>query len=373
MDLSPAGSTKEDILTVIVDLQKGKTIVFPAQSEGYEEFENFTFQAYAADPFQTVKNLEKTAQKKMIGEETLSGFLCRHYAYYDQDFKLADVWYAKDLQSFPIKAHIVSGRDDGAVKAKTNIGDTKLELSNIRIETVDAGMFLLPSGLLKRNSDKKEKNKPPAVTSILEGASPWGRRITGGGEIHVNTDPDRPVQIIFEYLSNDGVCKYWAIPAGKNADEIKPVMKGYPEKGRLRKIEIDKNKKVERVIIRADAGTIFARVVNKPDPFSFGKDEKIEEGYLIEKELKGITTDPEKTLTVTVTGDYQDGPDSEVTLVCYRKQYEDKVLEKKVIISNEQTEIWKFGPDDHVKTIELSVGEKGGIKYRIQQPDEQAF
>ncbi|MBN2419837.1 MAG: ankyrin repeat domain-containing protein, partial [Deltaproteobacteria bacterium] len=253
------------------------------------------------------------------------------------------------------------------IKVKTNIGDTKLELSNIRIEPVDAGMFLLPSGVIKRNSGEKDINKT-AVTSILEGSSPWGRRITKGGEIHVKTDPNRPVQIIFEYITNDGVCTYWAIPAGKDANEIKPIVKDRPEKGRLRKIEIEKNKRIERVIIRADAGTIFARVVNKSAPFSFEKEEKNEEGYLIRKELRGVATDPERKLTISVTGDNQDAPDSEVTLTCYQKQYENKVFEKKVTVVNGKTETWEFSPGDQIKTLELSVGEDSGIKYRVEQP-----
>lgn len=368
VSLKPADSGQKGDLTVIVDIQKGKTYVQPMPSERYEEFENFSFQAYAVDPFQTIKTIEKTASSKMVGEEIVAGFLCRHYEYYDKDFKLADVWYPLELQSFPVKAHIISGRNDGAVTVMTNIGDTTLELSDIRIETVDASMFRIPTDTRKAESVKKEKQTPP-VTGVMEGSSPWGRRIAAGGEIHVKTDPKRPVQIIFEYISNDGACKYWAIPVGKRLDEIKPIEKSRPEKGNRRKIEINKNKKIERIVIRADTGTIFARVVNIEDPFSFGKDVKIEEGYLIGNELKGIAKDPGKKMTVTVTGDYQDGSDSEVHLICYRQDYEDKVFEKKVIVPNGKTEIWEFSPDDQIRTVEISVGKKGGIKYRTEELD----
>ncbi len=368
MILNPSNGGQEESLTVIVDRQKGKTIVLPLQSNKYEEVENFTLPAYIVDPFQSVATLEKIAQKKMIGAETLAGFLCQHYAYYDQDFKLADVWYSKDLGSFPIKAHIVSGRNDGNINIKTNIGDTKIELNNIKIEPVDAEMFSLPSGAIKAEARQKEKNKMLSVTQTIKGSSPWGRRIGRGGEIRVKTDINRPVKITLEYLTDGAVCSYVAISRGKRPEQAKAIEKGSPEKGRYRKITIDKDKRIEQVVIRVSKGMVFAKVVNEEDPFSLGKERKIKEGYLIKEDLQGIDIDPARKLFISITGDNQDGPDSEVSLVCYRKQYEDKTFEKDLKILNGKTEKWEFSPDDNIKTLEISVGKYGAVKYCVEQP-----
>ena len=366
--LHPPGVAQDERLTVIVNRRTGKTILLPPKSQTYEEVENFTFRAYMVDPFQSISNLEKIAQKKKIGTETVSGYACEHYAFYDQDFKLADVWFATDLDSFPVKAHMVSGRDDGNIKVKTNIGDSKIELSNIKKESVDAGLFDLPQGVTKTHPRPKEEQEQVALTDTQKGSSPWGRRIGKGGEIQVKTDPQRPVKISLKNLADESVCTCTAIPRGNAIEEGTPTQVTLTKKGQRRKIEIDKNKKTERVFIRVKEGMIFTKVINEEDPFSFGNDRKIKEGYLKGKEIQGFITDPDRKLTLSVTGDNQDGPDSDVMLSCYRKQYEDKVFEKKVSISNEKSEIWDFSPDEHIKTVELSVGENGGVKYCLEQP-----
>jgi hypothetical protein len=368
VSIAPSGAEQEGNMTVIVDLKKGKTILIPMRSGKPEEFENFSIQAYMVDPLQTVKNLEKTTEKKIAGEETVNGFLCRHYAYYDKDFKLADVWYSKDLGPFPVKAHIVSGRNDGNINVKSNIGDTKIELNNIRIETVDESIFALPSGAESMEVDQKDKQEVPAVTSVLNGNSPWGRRIAKGGEIRVKTDPGRPVKISLKYLTDDAVCSYTAIPKGKTLEEVESIEKKSPEKGNFRKVKFSKNKKIEQVNVRVSEGTIFIKVENEMDPFAFSRDKKLEDGYLIAKEVKGISTEPDRKLTVSVTGDNQDGPDSAFNLICYQKQYDEKVFEKKLTIPNGKTETWEFSPDERIRTIELCVGESGSIKYRVEQP-----
>lgn len=368
VSITPSDSGPKGTMTIIVDLKKGKTVLIPMKPGKPEEFENFSIQAYMVDPLQTVKNLEKIAEKKIVGEETVNGFLCRHCAYYDKEFKLADVWYSKDLGGFPIKAHIVSGRDDSNISARTNIGDTKIELNNIKIETVDESMFKLPSGLDSIESGQKAKQEITADTGTLNGTAPWGRRISRGGEIRVKTDPGRPLKISLKYLTDNAVCSYTAIPVGKTDKEVESIEKKHPEKGDFRKVTFSKDKKIEQVNLRVREGTIFIKVENEVDPFAFSREKKLKDGYLTAKEIKGISTEPDRKLTVSVTGDNQDGADSEFNLICYQKQYDEKVFEKKLTIPNGKTETWEFSTNDRIRTIELIVGESGSIKYRIEQP-----
>ena len=340
--LHPPGAKQEEQLSVIVDRQKGTTILLPPQSTTYEEIENFTPGAYMADLFQSIANLEKIAQKKKIGTETVSGYACEHYAYFDHDFKLADVWYAENLRSFPIKAHIVSGRENGSLKVKTSAGDTRVELSHIKIEPVDAALFTVPRGMTKTEPSREGKKAQPALLETVKGTAPWGRRMGKGGEIQVQMDPRRPVKIILENLAEKSICTYTPIPQGKSLDDVKPIQVVLTKKGQKRKVEFDQHKKTQWVFIRVDEGLLFATVQNEKDPFAFEKDIKIQEGYLTAKALQGLITDPERELTITVTGDNQDGPESEMTLICYRKQYEDPLVEKRMRVPNNKTEIWKF-------------------------------
>jgi hypothetical protein len=356
---------------IIVDRSEGNTLLLNQDDKTYQAVENFSFQAHMIDPFQAVTYLERNVEKRSAGTDEISGYACDHQEFYDHDFKLADVWFAQGLNAFPLKAHIVSGRDDGAVKARTNIGDTRLELSNIREAPVPSSVFQVPREFSTKARPEEAGKERRATAQILEGVAPWGRRINMGGEMRVRVDSQRPIRITLKNLDKNesAACTYATFlkgdletPAGSKQVTI---TKDWP---REKKIPIDKNEPIARLSIRVDEGLVYAKISYERGPFVSTGDEKFIDGYLTEKEGQGFQVDPARKLAISVTGDSQDSPESEVTIVCYRDDYKDKVFEKTALIENEKTETWEFAPDRKIKTCEVSVGNIGGIKYRAEQP-----
>lgn len=371
IDLNVQGMNVDRNPIIIVDRSRGQTILINRDAKTIDKFENFSFQAYMVDPFQAITFLEDNMEKRFVGAETIAGYTCDHYEFYDQDFKLADVWLAKNLQVFPLKAHIVSGRDDGILQVKTNIGDTKLELSNIQEGPVNASIFDVPREFARERPSGEAGKEKPRITGTVEGVAPWGRRIGKGGEIQVQVDSRRPIKITLKNLVDKSVCAYATLAEGgdRGAAPFKPL--GFDKKSQDRTIKIDKNKKTEWVFIRVQEGLVYATVANQADPFAFSRDQKIYEGYLKHSVLEstGVIVDPDRKLTITVTGDSQDASESEVSVKCYRDSYKDKVFEKTVQIANGAIERWKFSPDQQVKTCEIAiVKETSGVKYRVEQP-----
>ncbi|MBN2061449.1 MAG: DUF4412 domain-containing protein, partial [Deltaproteobacteria bacterium] len=84
--LSPPNAEENTHLIITVDRRKGKTFILSPETNTYQEHDNFTISAYMADPFQTITHLEHTVIKKKIGSETIAGYVCDHYGYYDHDF-----------------------------------------------------------------------------------------------------------------------------------------------------------------------------------------------------------------------------------------------------------------------------------------------
>ena len=375
MDLNAPAQTKEKGPVIIVNRAQKKTHLLNPNTQTYDTFDTFSFQAYMADPFQTITHLEQTVEKRKTGATDIAGYSCDHYEFYDQGFKLADVWYAQTLGHFPLKAHIISGRKDGAVDAKTNMKDVTLELGNIQKAPMDKAFFEVPREFSKaEHPDTKQKKAAAgesAISNTLKGTAPWGRRIEKGGELQVKTNPRRPVSITLDDLADTSICTYAAIPQGKTFYEVEPKRLTLPEKGKRRKVTIEKHKQTDWVVIRVDEGLVYAKVINEKDPFSFNLDEKYEERYLTVKELQGFATDPERKLTLTVTGDSQDTPASEVILKCYRDDYKNKVFEETVQIKNGDTKIWEFLPDQQIRTCDIAVGETGAIKVKMEQPAQQ--
>lgn len=374
MTLHPQGMNEENNLIVIVDRQNHKTIVLPPHTTTYQEIENFSISAFLVDPFQTLEVLGNTVEKKKIGTEMIAGYACDHYGFYDQDFKLADVWFAPDLDNFPVKAHIVSGRDDGAIQVKSNIGDTKLELSDISEEPIEAALFSVPRGYAKAEAPAKVRKKTAGslqtVAEVVKGEAPWGRRIGAGGELQVKVDPQRPVKIVF-YNRNDTAssCTYTTFRLGDTQTPVKTGHISMTKKGQKREVTIKKNKQTEWVFIRVDEGMIYANLVNERDPFSFDR-YKLQDGYLTAKgwQSMGMVVTPARKLIVTITGDCQESPSSEVSLLCFQQDYADKVFEEKIQIANRETKTWEFLPDQQIKTCEIKIGKTGGVKYKLVQP-----
>ena len=356
---------------VIVDRSKGVTLLLNPNTHTYDTFENFSFRAHMIDPFQAITYLQKNATKRRVGTDTVAGYATDHCGFYDRDVKLADVWFAGGLGDFPVKAHIISGRNDGAVKAKTNISDVTLALSNIAETPIDATVFAIPKGFAKQERPTPAKKEPPAITQTVKGAAPWGRRIGKRGEIQVAVDPQRPIKLVLKNMTDRSMCTYRIIPQGSDPNAAKPKQVILEKRGQVRRIEIEKSKKSAWVYVQVDEGLVYAGVTNEADPFAFNRDRQIKEGYLQQSILgsTGIIVDPARPMTIIVSGDSQDASASSVTLKCFKRDYKDIVFNQTRLIANGATETWEFSPDQQIRTCEIGVtGENDGVKYRTEQP-----
>ena len=354
---------------IIVDRKAGRTLLLDAKTKTYEEAKNFTFRAYMLDPFQSVETLGRTVEKKAAGAETLAGYACDKYEYFDGSAKLAEVWYSRELQ-FPIKIHIVSGRGEGSINVKTNIGDTRVELRNIKEGPVDPGLFRIPEGYARAKRPEAPKKKAaaslPSVSGMEKGTSPWGRRITQGGEIRVKVDPERPCKIRLTNLADQSAYTLTAFRKDAPENAAQPKQYTLDKRGQKREVSLGQGKKTREVSIRVDQGLIYAVVMNEKKDFD--RDDTVREAYLIENQGIGYPVDPKRELKISMTGDNQDSAYSEVKLIGYRQDYKDKLFEEVVRLGNGKSKSWTFSPEKNIRTIEVLVDKIGGVKFRMEQP-----
>ena len=330
MDLTVAGDDVEQGPIVVTDRVKGVTLLLNPNTRTYDTFEAFSLRAYMLDPFQSITYLQENVTRRRIGTETVAGYACDHDGFYDQNVKLADVWFAGDLDAFPIKAHIVSGRKDGAIEVKTNIRDVTLELSNIKAAPIDSAVFAIPAGYNKEEHPTQARKDKPAITQTVKGTAPWVRRIGQGGEIQVTVDPHRPVAIVLKSITDRSSCRYRIIPQNGISDAAPPQPVVLTKKWQKKRFEIEKSKKTAQVIVHVDEGRVYAAVTNEADPFAFSRDKKLQEGYLHLSILGAtqISLDPARPATITVTGDSQDAPASRVVLKCFQRDKQDKTFQQ---------------------------------------------
>jgi len=365
MDLHDT-TTGEDII-IIVDRAGGITTLLNTKEKQYQTAKNFSFRAYMVDPFQSIEYLGRIVQKRKAGIEMLAGHLCEKYGYYDGPAKLAESWVARILD-FPIKFFIKSGRNDTTIKIKTNISDTKVELSNIKKSPVDAGLFAIPSGYVQAAEPKlkaKEKTPLTGVTQSVKGTAPWGRRIAEGGEIRVAVDPKQSVEfVVRNMITETSTFTIGAFRQEKPQTIDEKQTYSLKGKGRKKEILLGVQNKAEEVSVRTEKGLIYAVVTNKPS--SFAKETR--KGMFLTNQGRGFFVDEKRDLSITITGDSQDASASDVTVTFYQDNYKDKIAEEKITVGNGESKSWKFTPQNGVKTIDVNVNQTGGIKLSVHQP-----
>ena len=366
MDLDDKKTGEKPVITV--DRKGGFTRLFNTKTKQYQEVKNFTFQAFMVDPFQSLAKWDSVLQKKKVGTESVAGYVCNKYEYYDGTAKLAEAWVARDLK-FPVKMHIKSGRSDGNIKVKTNIGDTIVKLSNIKKVSVDVTLFEIPAGYAKAEEPKRPAAKKPislsAVSGTVKGKAPWGRRIAVGGEMVVAVNPGQSVQLkVKNLVKEESVFTVKAFRQGKAIDIDIPETCSLKGKGQTRDLLLGLQNKAEEVSVRVEKGLVVAMVTAQPSAFAR---ETVKELFLMDSG-QGFFIDTKRKLSVTLTGDSQDAPDSEVKITFYKGSYKDKLLEEKFILKNEKSKSWEFAPDKKIQTLEVAVNREGAVKFRLEQP-----
>jgi hypothetical protein len=320
------------------------------------------------DPFQSLVKWDSVLQKKKVGTESVAGYMCNKYEYYDGTAKLAEAWVARDLK-FPVKMHIKSGRSDGTIKVKTNIGDTIVKLSNIKKVSVNPALFEIPAGYAKAEKPKRPAGKKPvalsAVSGTVKGKAPWGRRIAVGGEMVAAVNPKQSVRLkVRNLVKEESVFTVKAFRQGKaiNIDITKTFsLKG---RGQSRDLFLGLQNKAEEVAVRVEKGRVVAMITAEPSAFAR---ETVKEVFLMGSG-HGFFIDTKRKLSVTVTGDSQDAPDSEVKITFYKGSYKDKLLEDKFILKNKKSKSWEFTPDKKIQTLQVVINRTGAIKFRLEQP-----
>jgi hypothetical protein len=365
MDLRDT-TTGEDVM-IIVDRGGGTTTLLYQKEKQYRTVQNFSIQAYMIDPFQSIEYLGQMIQKRKAGTETLAGYPCEKYGYYDGSAQLAESWVAQALD-FPIKFFIKSGRDDTNIKVKTNISDTKVELSNIKKSPVDGGLFEIPPGYVKAVETKpkaKEKTPLTAVKQLVKGTAPWGRRIAEGGEIRVTVDPKESVEFfVRNMITGTSTFTIGAFRQGTPQSIDEQETYSLTGKGVKKEILLGLQNKAEEVSVRTEKGLIYAVVTNKPSSFA----EETIKGMFLTNQQRGFFVDEKRDLSITITGDSQDASASDVTVTLYRDSYRDKISEEKITVGNGESKSWKFTQQNGVKTIDVDVNRTGGIKLSVYQP-----
>jgi len=349
---------------IIVDQEAGVTRILVPAEKKYKEVKSTDMGSLINDPIQAAKFSATTYQQKSLGVESISGFACDKSSLYHKDQLLMTQWVSKKLM-FHLKI-VTHGS-----------GDKVMELKNIKESPVDDALFRVPVGFAKmeepQNRRKKEREALSVVTTTVKGELPWARRIGQGGEIRVKIAPQKLADgeigrsIRFKVKNLIVGESVFTIKAYRNGRPIKmDIKETYALRGSVEPLLGFQNK-AEEVAVRVEKGKVIAEVMAEDSPFAKDKTKRFFIMTGIHDWQQGLFVDASRPLRLIITSDSQDSPESKVKVKFYKGDHKDKIDEAEVVLKNGQTKTWEYPAKKGIKTLDIVVAKKGGVKVRLDQ------
>jgi len=351
---------KKHRMFIIVDQKANLTIVADPAEKNYMETPSQGMVSLMNDPLQSARYMEEKHKKVLLGDEIISGFKCKKLKFEAQGKELMTVWKSKKL-GFVLKLTLPDKKK------------SFLQLKNIKEGAVDNALLRVPAGYAKKEDPRKKREREEAALSVttrsVKGSAPWARRVGPGGEIRVKVDSKKSVRFKIENLIKEE--SVFTISAFRKNRPIKmDIEKAYSLKGKGRKIEplLGMQNRADEVSVKVNKGKIIARVKVEESPFA--KD-KIKSFFImtgIRDSGKGVYMEAGRLLRLKILGDSQDAAESKVKVSFYKDDsYKDKIDQAEVVIKNGQTKVWEYPGDKGIKTLNIEVAKRGGVKVRIEQ------
>jgi len=219
----------------------------------------------------------------------------------------------------------------------------------------------------------KEGEALPVVTTTVKGELPWARRIGQGGEIRVKIPPQnlaageigRSIRFKVKNL-NEGESVF-TIKAFRNGQPIKmDIEETYSLRNNVEPLLGFQNK-AEEVAVRVEKGKVIAEVLAEESPFAKDKTKSLFIMTGIHDLQQGLIVDSGRPLRLIITSDSQDGPESKVKIKFYKGDYKNEIDEAEAVIKNGQTKTWKYPAEKCIKSLDIFLARKSGVKVRLDQ------
>ncbi|NNK85535.1 MAG: hypothetical protein HKO91_08305 [Desulfobacterales bacterium] len=351
---------KKRRMFIIVDQKANLTIVADPAEKNYTETPSQGMVSLMNDPLQSARYMEEKHKKVLLGDEIISGFKCKKIKYEAQGKELMTVWKSNKL-GFVLKLTLPDKKK------------SFLQLKNIKEGAVNKALLQVPAGYAKKEDPRKKREREEAalnvITRSVRGSAPWARRIGPGGDIRVKVDSNKSVRFKIENLIKEE--SVYTITAFRNNQPIKmDIEKTYSLKlkGRRTKHLLGLQNRADEVSVKVDKGKIIAEIMVEESSFAKDKTKSFFIITGIRDSVKGVYVDAGRLLRLKITGDSQDAAESKVKVSFYKDDsYKDKIDRAGVVIKNGQTKAWEYPGDKGIKTLNIEVAKKGGVKVRIEQ------
>jgi len=176
-------------IIVIVNQDTGVIRVLIPERKQYIEFPANDPSALMNDPFQSVKYMVSPAcgaASKLVGTETVNGYVCDKYVISMQDTDVITEWVSQKLK-FPIKI------------VNHTAQDTFTEFRNIKEGSIVDTLFQLPAGYTKMAEPGEEPVPVPEWAAKVPSApivkAPLKRQMSAGQLIRLKVEAGKQIQV----------------------------------------------------------------------------------------------------------------------------------------------------------------------------------
>lgn len=346
-------------LTVLVNRKTGKTQVLDQTKKLYREIENNSVISLVQNPFEAHLNMTKTYTVKKAGVEEVNGLACNKQVI--------------ELSGKDVSTAWVSSKYDFLIKMINPLNHYSVEIKGLRkMPAIEPGFFNIPKGYAKdeipaAKAVPEKKKKLAAITTQEKIKAPVGRRVGVGGELVIQMRPENHAKII---LLNKGQTDA-TVMVNPFREGIPVAVKSLKNKiinlkteKRRKEIDFDEEKNPDSIAIKVTKGLVWV-TVDQESPM--WEKEKLQKKYLNAPSGIGFLTRANQDIICTITGSSQDYSQSSFEIVFFKDKYKTAIVKEKVVLKNNESKKWEFGPDKGILSGEIQMT-TGGVQFSLRQP-----
>ena len=355
-------------LAIIADTGKNKHSIVNMADKAYFEMPSDDFGVLSNDPFKASDYIVSKYGSKAEGTEKIDGIVCEKQDVVVQDNKIHSRWFSRELD-FPLKLITYHGKKAAYVVELTNVKKTVLR-ADLFAPPADFKKIEAPGAAAKRKREQARKNEEAlaGLTTKSSAAVPCYVKIAAGGELRVPIDATR--RAILDIVNQSEGQSVFRVDRYRNG---KPLRGGDPDArtlegiGRHKSVDFNdafaqrtKSSLVDELGIRVEKGLVYAEVSQKGDDRS---DVYNRGGWQTD-----INADPERPLTLSVTGD---NPFGKETTGRYWLRYRSGGSSEAIPFTVEtgKTRTWNYAAEKGIKIVALSIGRGDGrARISLMQP-----
>jgi Domain of unknown function (DUF4412) len=347
-------SNGEEVV-ILVNTKTNKTIILNKAGRQFMEISNDSGQSLSNNPFASAAYTRSRSKVEKDGQEKIAGIVCEKIKLLQQGHFVMTIWESSDL-GFIMKIKMNSTRE------------RLTTLSKVKKKTLENSLFQVPAGYSELVRPTRvptpDPAKQPAIRGKSKGTAPISRLIGAGGELRLSLSEKQHTTVNMKgEIREESKCIVTPLKKGGGEQQIYTLA----TKGETATRKIGKHAQADGVMIKVTKGLVHV-TVEQQNSLSSSAEKK---SFHIAGSGKSMLLRSNQPLSLKIAGDSQESKKSKIEVTFYKGKYKDVKKKEKITLKNGASKDWQISVADQIKSLQIKVNLKGGVKVWWDQSSEK--